>query len=178
MTRSNRITFPKRTRRTNFEAKMTLLPSRFAATAALVVTGILTTFLRADDARVLLEVGRDYPETRLFGVCPVILQAGAAPLLAVAGFSQTGQGDIADLSVYEMGDDAKPMLRWRLLRGGKEPSSIRTLRAADLDGDSRDELIALGRVGDERLNSLGELQIFRYGDEQWKPIALERWQSG
>src|SRR5262245_48066620 len=106
---------------------MTLFPSRSAVAAALVLSGMLAALLRADEARILLEVGRDYPETRLFGVCPVNVQSGRAPLLAVAGFSQAGQGDIADLSVFEMGDNANPMLRWRLLRGGKEPSSIRTL---------------------------------------------------
>ena len=136
---------------------MTLFPSRFAVAAALVLSGMLTAFLRAEEARILLEAGRDYP---------------------VAGFSQAGQGDIADLSVFAMGDDANPTLRWRLLRGGREPSSIRTLRAADLDGDHRDELVALGRVGNERVSSRCELQVFRYGEEQWKPIDLQRWQSG
>jgi hypothetical protein len=157
---------------------MTLFPSRFAVAAALVLSGMLTAFLRAEEARILLEAGRDYPETRWFDACPVNVQSGEAPLLAVAGFSQAGQGDIADLSVFAMGDDANPTLRWRLLGGGREPSSIRTLRAADLDGDQRDELVALGRVGNERVSSRGELQVFRYGEEQWKPIDLQRWQSG
>src|SRR5262245_27530608 len=140
--------------------------------------GVALGLVRADDTRVLLEVGRDYPETRLFDACHVKLGPAATPLLAVAGFSQAGEGDIADLSVFEWSANEKPVLRWRLLRGGKEPSSIRTLRAADLDGDGRDELIALGRIGDEHTDSQGELQIFRYDEVQWKPIVLQRWQSG
>src|SRR5262245_39817966 len=133
---------------------------------------------RADDARVVLEVGRDFPETRFFDACHVKLDPTAAPLLAVAGFSQTGQGDIADLSVFEWSGTENPVLRWRLLRGGAGASSIRTLRAADLGGDGRDELIALGRIGDEHADSQGELQVFRHDKVQWKPIALQRWQSG
>src|SRR5262245_16692065 len=143
-----------------------------------LLLGVTLDASQADDARVLLEVGRDYPETRLFDACQVRLGPNATPLLAVAGFSQTGQGDIADLSVFEWSGGEKPILRWRLLRGGAGASSIRTLRAADLDGDGRDELIALGRIGDEHTDSRGELQVFRHDAAQWKPIALERWQSG
>src|SRR5262245_47019813 len=102
---------------------MTLIPSLRAAIAALLVSGYFAAAVLADDPRVLLEVGRDFPETRLFSVCPVILKTGESPLLAVAGFSQAGNGDIADLSVFELGDDVNPKLRWRLLRGGTEPSS-------------------------------------------------------
>ena len=143
-----------------------------------LLLGVTLDASQADDARVLLEVGRDYPETRLFDACHVRLSPNAMPLLAVAGFTQTGQGDIADLSVFEWSGGEKPILRWRLLRGGAGASSIRTLRAADLDGDGRDELIALGRIGDEHTDSRGELQVFRHDEAQWKPIALERWQSG
>src|SRR5258708_6677289 len=114
-----------------------MLPFPSAYQLATNAEAILRRFLtnvRAEEARVLLEVGRDYPETRLFDACHVKLGPTATPLVAVAGFSQTGQGDVADLSVFEWSGSEKPVLRWRLLRGGTEPSSIRTLRAADLDG--------------------------------------------
>lgn len=152
--------------------------TQHAVAAVLVATGLFAPCVRADEPRVLLEVGRDYPETRWFSVCPVTVHPRTTPLLAIAGFSQTGYGDVADVSVFELAEDAKPKLHWRLMRGQAEPSSIRTLRAADLDGDRREELIALGRVGDEDVNSRGELQVFQADEEHWKPIARERWQSG
>lgn len=129
------------------------------------------------EVHVLLESGRDFPETRFFSTCQVKVDRESPPLLAIAGFSQTGKGDVADLAVYDM-SEVTPVLRWRLLRGGKDVSSIRSLRAADLDGDGRQELIALGRIGDEEVDSRGELQIFRYQDEQWQSVAYQRWQSG
>lgn len=127
--------------------------------------------------RVVLEVGRDYAETRLFSVTPVRPTRDAAPWLAVGGFSNAGQGDIADVAVYELTPEAA-IVRWRLLRSGGAGSSVRTLRAADLDGDGRDDLIALGRTGDEHLNSRGELQVFRGDGESWATAASEQWQSG
>jgi hypothetical protein len=148
------------------------------ATSAVLVFGIALANVQAEEARVLLEMGRDFPETRLFDACQVKIGPAGFPLLAVAGFSQTGQGDVADLSVYEWSGTEKPVLRWRLLRGGQESSSIRTLRAADLNGDGREELIGLGRIGNEDADSRGELQVLRYEDEQWKVIDCERWQSG
>src|SRR5262245_56913918 len=119
------------------------------AICAVVVAGAVLANAHSEDARVLLEVGLDYPETRFWDACHVRLGPTANPLLAVAGFSQTGQGDVADLSVFEWSGSEKPVLRWRLLRGGDGASSIRTLRAVDLDGDGRDELIGLGRIGDD-----------------------------
>ena len=64
------------------------------AFCAILIMFVSLTSLKADDARVVLEVGRDYAETRFFDACHVRLGSAAAPLLAVAGFSQTGQGDV------------------------------------------------------------------------------------
>ena len=127
--------------------------------------------------RVLLELGRDYPETRLFSACVVRAGNDSVPRLAVAGFSQTGQGDVADLSVYESTESAA-VLQTRIMWRGSGNSSIRTLRTADLDGDGRDELIALGRAGDEEADSTGELQVFSLQDGLLRLAASATWQSG
>lgn len=131
----------------------------------------------AQEPRILLETGRDYPETRLFSACQIDGDPGSSPQLAVAGFSRAGQHDLADVAAYDFAGESLT-LRWRVLRGGPESSSIRTLRAADLDADGRQELIALGRNGDEHVDSRGELQVFRRRDEQWQLVDLARWQSG
>jgi len=133
---------------------------------------------RADDAaRVLLEIGRDAPETRLFSAC--IVRAGEAtePLLAVAGFTNSGEGDVSDLAVYRVRDDALVLLS-RAMRRGDSRSSIRTLKAADLDGDGVDEMIGLGRSGDEEADSSGELHVYEWRDKQLHPRARTEWQSG
>ncbi|MGD9854293.1 MAG: FG-GAP repeat domain-containing protein [Planctomycetaceae bacterium] len=131
----------------------------------------------AAEPRVLLEVGRDYPETRLFSGCLLNGRADALPRMAVAGFSQTGHGDVADLAVYEVTDTAA-VLQARIMRRGGQKSSIRTLRAADLDGDGHDELIALGRAGDEEVDSTGELQVNSFMDDLLQVLATASWQSG
>jgi hypothetical protein len=124
--------------------------------------------------RVLLEVGRDYPETRLFSACIVHGGNESAPWLAVAGFSRTNHGDVA---IYEI-TDAAALLQTRVVWRGSGNSSIRTLRAADLDGNGRDELIALGRAGDEEADSTGELQVFSLKDDLLRLVASASWQSG
>jgi hypothetical protein len=131
----------------------------------------------AAEPRVLLEVGRDYPETRLFSACLWKGGKEASPRLAVAGFSQTGDGDVADLAVYDISDTAA-VLQARIMRRGDGRSSIRTLRAADLDGDGNDELIALGRAGDEEADSTGQLQVYSVRDHFLQLVASASWQSG
>lgn len=129
----------------------------------------------AAEPHVLLEVGRDYPETRLFSAC--VLNGRTSPRLAVAGFSQTAHGDVADLAVYEITDMAA-IMQARIMQRGHGRSSIRTLRAADLDGDGQDELIALGRAGDEEVDSTGELQIYSFKDDLLQVQSTTSWQSG
>lgn len=143
-----------------------------------VIAGPAAPMAVAEEPRVLLEIGRDYPETRLFSVCPVSVSAAGAPWLAVAGFSQTGHGDVADLMVFDLPAEGNLRMRSRVMRGAEGASSIRTLRAGDLDGDGVEELAALGRIGNEEVDSRGELQILRFQNEQWQSIAVERWQSG
>jgi len=142
-----------------------------------IAAGCVTSAAVAGEPRTLFEVGRDYTETRLFSVCRVRPTSAAAPLLAIAGFSNDGHGDIADLAVYELTPDSLA-IRWRQLRGGADASSIRTLRAADLDGDGGQELIGLGRIGNEETDSRGELQVFQFRDDRWDVLAAQRWQSG
>jgi hypothetical protein len=127
--------------------------------------------------RILLESGKDHPETRWFSAAPVRPSARAARMLAVGGFTNDGSGDVADLSVYELREDAA-VLQWRVQRRGGQKSSIRTLRSADLDGDGMDELIALGRNGDEDVDSSGELRVFAFRDGELQTAAQARWQSG
>ena len=158
-------------------ALLSVCPVRDVIVAALILGVLLQDPVCADEPRVLLEVGRDAPETRLFSVCDVHCDIDGAPLLAVAGFMNNGEADMADLAVYKIGETGA-VLQWRLLRGGPQSSSIRTLRSADLDGDGCDELVALGRNGHEDADSRGELQVFRSAGGQWLPAAAELWQSG
>jgi hypothetical protein len=98
-------------------------------------------------------------------------------MLAVAGFANDGQGDVSDLAVFELRDNAL-LLHWRLMQRGDRRSSIRTLKAADLDGDGLDEVIALGRTGDEHADSSGELRVLSQGSDGLRTVAHLRWQSG
>jgi len=156
---------------------MALVARSSVVTNVALVIGLSVVTARAAEPRPLLEVGRDYVETRLFSVCRVRAVADAPPLLAVAGFSNDGHGDVTDLAVYELAPDAA-IVRWRMLRGQAAASSIRTVRAADLDGDGGDELIGLGRIGNEEVDSRGELQVFQWHVDRWETVAAERWQSG
>jgi len=146
--------------------------------AALLFPAFGPATARADDAaKVLLEIGRDAPETRLFSACIVRTGETNGPLLAVAGFTNSGEGDVSDLAVYRVQDDALVLLS-RAMRRGDLRSSIRTLKAADLDGDGVDEMIGLGRSGDEEADSSGELHIYEWRDKQLHPRARTEWQSG
>lgn len=128
-------------------------------------------------ARVVLEIGQDHPETRWFSAAPVRSAKDSDRMLAVGGFTNDGAGDVSDLAVYELREGA-PVLHWRVQRRGERKSSIRTLRAADLDGDGVDELIALGRSGDEDVDSSGELRVFAFREGELQTAAQVRWQSG
>ena len=154
-----------------------LLVQWFRRFAHLTAAIALVASSRADDPQVLLEIGRDFRETRLFSVGAVRCGEGRPPLLAVSGFSNNGRGDLASLALYDL-NESGISLRWQQLRGGDESSSIRTLRIADLNGDGCDELVALGRVGNEETDSRAELQVFEFAGESWRPLAMERWLSG
>lgn len=98
-------------------------------------------------------------------------------MLAIGGFTNDGAGDVSDLTILDLSGE-KPAVAFRLLRRGDRMSSIRTLRAADLDGDGRDEIVALGRAGDEERDSAGDLRVFTLRDGDLQSLASRQWQSG
>jgi len=130
-----------------------------------------------DSTELLAESGRDYPETRLFTACQAKLTAADTQYLVVGGFTDTGQGDVSDVLVYSV-DSKGAALQWRTMWKGDIRSSIRTLRAADLDGDGRDEIIVLGRMGDEDVSGEGELKVLGVRNGALGVLDAVHWQSG
>lgn len=135
-------------------------------------------------AKVLAEVGRDARETRFYTACVANLIGADVPQLVVGGFSDTGGGEVSDVSVYEMGGPSA-RLRWRAMWKGGTRSLVRTLRAGDLDGDGRDEVVIVGRVGDHpnhRYTELpdsaeAQLKVLGIANGAIAALAEARWQS-
>jgi hypothetical protein len=135
-------------------------------------------------AKVLAEIGRDARETRFYTACVANLVGAEVPQLVVGGFSDTGAGEVSDVNVYEM-DGPSARLRWRAMWKGGTRSLVRTLRAGDLDGDGRDEVVIVGRVGDHPNhrytelpdNAEAQLKVLGIANGALAALAEARWQS-
>lgn len=138
----------------------------------------------APPATVLAELGRDARETRFYTACVAHLVGNHVPQLVVGGFSDTGGGEVSDVSVFELaGPEAQ--LRWRTMWKGGTRSLVRTVRAGDLDGDGRDEVVVVGRVGDHPNhryaelpdNADAQLKVLGIANGAFGALAEAEWQS-
>lgn len=110
------------------------------------------------EAHVIATIGRDKPETRLYSGAVAHLAPGEGPLLVVAGFTDGGEGRTAQLSVLRRDEDGW-ITQGEATWSDARESSIRNLCVDDLDGDGRDEIVILGRAGDDSHSARAELRI-------------------
>lgn len=150
-------------------------------------TMLLLAFVSPSDAppaTVLAEVGRDARETRFYTACVADLLGNHVPQLVVGGFSDTGGGEVSDVSVYEFAE-GNAQLRWRAMWKGGTRSLVRTVRAGDLDGDGREEVVVVGRVGDHPNhryaelpdNAEAQLKVLGIANGTFGALSESRWQS-
>ena len=100
--------------------------------------------------------------------------------LAAAGFATTGAGRRATVFVYrKVGDAWKPVTEGGWLGGGGGGgATIRNIEVADLDGDGRPEVIALGRVGMRQKEASARLVVLALRDGALHEVSRVEWNLG
>lgn len=135
--------------------------------------------------QVLAEVGRDSRQTRLYSVCTADLRGDGTRQIVVGGFNDSGDGEMSDVTVYTMGDNVANV-QSRVMWKGSSNSVIKTVRSGDLDGDGRDEIVVVGRIGghinhrypDDQDDADAQLKVFGLRDGMFRVLAAAQWQNG
>jgi hypothetical protein len=116
-------------------------------------------------------------ETRLFSAGVADLDRDGTLELVAGGFSAVSGGRRSTVRVYrQRGAEWAPIAEggW----DGGPGSLIHNVQVADLDGDGRLEVVALGRVGAEPFEAKARLAILGLDGAKLVPRAEEEWLSG
>lgn len=129
-------------------------------------------------AEVVREESSGAGETRLFAGSVADLDGNGTLELVAGGFFTAKHGRRSTVLVYEQqGDGWVPMTEgsWNASAG----STIRNIEIADLDGDGRPEVVALGRVGvTSEKDAKARLAVFAVVNRKLVERAAVDWQSG
>lgn len=132
----------------------------------------------ASAATVMAEPGRDEKETRLYSGAAANLLGDGVSFLVVGGYtSGAAEGRAADVSVYKK-DGTAWTLQWQTTWQGAREVLVRNVAVADLDKDGKDEIIVLGRIGEDAKHSEGQLKILGVRNHALAVLAETRWQTG
>jgi hypothetical protein len=128
---------------------------------------------------VVAELGLHDQETRLFSAKVADLAGNGKKLLVVGGFTTSADGRSSRVPVFEPAGNGGS---WRLVaeaawKDGSD-STIRNVEIADLDGDGKEEIIALGRVGEDGDTCSGELKVLGFASGKLYELDSASWQDG
>lgn len=128
-------------------------------------------------AAVVREEASAAGETRLFSAGVADLDGDGALELVAGGFAAAGAGRRSTVLVYrQQGAEWTPLAEggW----DGGPGSTVRNVQIADVDGDGRPEVVALGRIGDEQYAAKARLAILGLDGATLATRAVQDWRAG
>ena len=130
------------------------------------------------DAAPVIELGARERETRLYSPQIADLTGVGRPYLVVGGFTTSGAGQASRVPVLSPTAGDRWETAWEARWAGGGATIVRNVAIADFDGDGRDEIAALGRVGEDTGTCRGELRLFGVRDGELTELAQASFREG